>query len=212
MMSNHNLSWPVLWGITIFMIFISSCINLKTTPLQKQKFVLNVTRAGDKIPEIKNSILKFRRFTISSKFAGSGLVYRTDDLNYDSDFYNVFFAPPELIITEQSQQWLSKSGMFTSVVDMGSLVDANFILEANISNLYGDYRNDNVPKAVIEIQIFLIERSMNIKSIAFSKIYKMATPIESASPKALIGGLNKSLEQILQTLEKDLQRTLESRK
>jgi ABC-type uncharacterized transport system auxiliary subunit len=201
---NYNI-FRILFEISCLLtIFTGGCADLVKAPPQKQKFVLDIERTDQKTDDTKNNVLKVSRFTISRRFQGRGLVYRTDDLTYESDFYNEFFILPDIMITEQVQKWLLKSGIFAAVLDTRSRIDADYLLEAHISGLYGDYRNKNKPEAVAEIRFLLINQNTNKKSILFDKSYYADAPLETRNPQQLIKGFNTSLRHILKAFEKDL--------
>jgi len=171
-------------------------------PLRRQ-YVLDVNRAGER-PAAGSSVLKVRRFRISSPFEGTSFVYRTGGVSYESDFYNGFLSPPAAMITEEVRQWLGASGAFGTVVDAASRADAPWVLEGNIVALYGGYTDAGKPEAVMEIQIFLLDEAGPASPVAFSGNYRAVSALESNSPAALAAGLNDCLQNILKEIERDL--------
>jgi Protein of unknown function (DUF330). len=150
--------------------------------------------------------LGISRFKISPSFDGREFIYRTGDLGYESDFYNQFFRAPESLITEEVRKWLSQSGLFKYVVDSTSNVEPNYILEGNVNDLYGDFRTSNTPKAVLEIQFFLIDETSTNPEIIFQNNYRREVVLSVSSPEALVNGWNEALQQILTALEEDLKK------
>jgi len=83
-------------------------------------------------------------------------------------------------------------------------VDEDYILNGNISKLYGDFSDS--PLAVMEIEIlFLIkDKENNSKRIIFFKWYSEEIKIASTAPNDLVEGWNKALTSILANLENDI--------
>jgi cholesterol transport system auxiliary component len=169
---------------------------------------LDVHRDGETGEQSLAKILKVRRFHIASGFEGSGLVYRTGKVSYESDFYNRFLSPPESIITETVQQWLSESRVFTNITDDRSVVESDYVLEGKVLSLYGDYINPDEPKAVFEIRFSLIDTKTVKHSMVFQKVYRVSSATVSRSPSDLISGYNNCMEEILTEFEKDLREFL----
>jgi ABC-type uncharacterized transport system auxiliary subunit len=171
----------------------------------KNYYLLGATRQAESIKTETNHLLEIRRFTIDSAFNGQGFVYRTGQFEYESDFYNEFLISPSAMVTEKTRNWLSGSGLFKKVLDVGSQIDPTHILEGNIMALYGDFRDSASPEAIIEIRIFLLRAQANQELVPlFGKTYKSSVAMESKGPEALVQSLDRSLEGILSNLEKDL--------
>lgn len=148
--------------------------------------------------------LKVRRFMIAGQYETCELVYRRSDLVYDSDFYNRYFAPPASLVAEKTRRWLSESGLFTHVLGSFSGADFDYVLEGNILALYGDYRQEDSPQAVMEIQFTLIDEHRVRDSVVFQKKYRALAAMEKESPVYLVEGFNACLADILTQLESDL--------
>jgi hypothetical protein len=80
-------------------------------------------------------------------------------------------------------------------------VEPDYTLEGNVSELYGDFRSSNTPKAVLGIQFFLISKN---SKILFQNNYREEIVLNSNSPQDLANGWNEALEQILTALAGDL--------
>jgi hypothetical protein len=151
-----------------------------------------------------DAVLRIRRFRVSPGFEGKGFVYRKGNLNYASDFYNEFFISPASMIAEEVDKWLKESGLFKYVTSSSSPVEPTMELEGVISALYGDYRETEVPKAVLEIQFFLVRNASSRPVIVFQKTYHEESLIKGNSPDTLVEGWNLALEHILTKFETNL--------
>ncbi len=174
-------------------------------PYSKKYYVLGATRPAESTQAETDCILEIRRFTIDSAFDGKGLVYRTGQFEYESDYYNEFLTFPSAMVTEKTRNWLSESGLFKRVLDVGSQIDPTHTLEANITALYGDLRDKLSPEATIEMRVFLLKTQTSAEPLlVFGKTYKSSVPIEAKSPEALVEALDHCLGKILSSLEEDL--------
>lgn len=175
---------------------------------EKRQYVLEVSRPGRAAAPLGAGVAKVRQFRISSRFEGTGLVYRTGDVSYEADFYNEFLTSPASLITEEARDWLGSSGVFAQVVDAGSGADARYILEGNITGLYGDFSDAKKPRAVMAISIVLLDQDSAEVSIASFKKYRAEAALESNAAAELVKGWNKCLAEILSAAEKDLRKAV----
>lgn len=195
----------ILIGPIVLNFLLTGCFKVDRRYPEKQFFVLNASRNAKPSPSKSDTVLKIQRFRVSPKFEGKGFVYRQDDLKYETDFYNEFLISPGLMIAEEVHKWLTQSGLFQLVFSSSGLVEPTFYLEGFVSALYGDYRNNPFPEAVLEVQFFLLRNVSGRPVVVYAKTYRQATPLNENSPAALAEGWSRSLEHILTQLEADLE-------
>lgn len=198
-----------------FLLFISLAIGCPsvTKPYPERTFFLfEVSNPPNNVATVKGATLDINRFSISPSSEGREFIYRTTDLEFRTDFYNQFFRPPTTIITETVRQWLDQSGLFEDVLNPVSQAIANYSIEGNIVELFGDYRNLDSAKAVLSIQLFLLKISEDGSDpqILLSKTYTSEQAIGIASPQNLMNGWNIALENILNEFLADLKSSLEA--
>ena len=192
--------------IVVFGLFsvLIGCINLEKSYPEKHYFTLDASREKDVASPDKGEVLTVRRFRVSPKYEGKGLVYRLKELSYESDFYNEFFIPPASMFTEEIRKRLEGSGLLKHVVDPSSLLDSTYILEGAVTALYGDYRVSTAPKAVLEIQFFLLQQTDVSPKIIFQSQYHKEEPLNGNTPDALVKSWNTAFNRILTEFETDL--------
>ena len=183
---------------------LGGCVSVERKYLEKHYFVIDVSRQGAPSARHNGAILRVQKLRISPRYEGKGLVYRRQDVSYESDFYNEFFVSPGALLTEEVQQWLARSGLFQHVVASTSQLQASYILEGLVSALYGDYREGTAPKAVLGIQFFLVRDVAARSEIVFQKEYRKEIATGQRSPKTLVEGWNQALREILASFEEDL--------
>ncbi len=194
----------LICSLMLLVLILTGCATLEKNYPERNYYILNVSNEAQNTPTVLGTVLEVRRFEISPSFNNREFVYRKVDLSYESDFYNQFFRHPSALITNEVREWLSESSQFKYVVDSSNNVEANYILEGNVSELYGDLRTPNTPKAVMGIQFFLIEGGYTNPKIIFQNNYRRVVVLSSNSTKNLIKGWNEALEQILTVLQGDL--------
>lgn len=195
-----------LISFLVFLLFSLSagCFNLEKSYPGKRYFMLDASRNKDIVINDTEKVLTIRRIRVIPKYEGKGFVYRLDELIYESDFYNEFFISPVSMFTEEIHKWLSMSGLFKHIVAPSSIIDSTYILEGTVTLLYGDYRLSKAPKAVMEIQFFLLEETDDNLKIIFQDQYYNEQPLKSNTPDALVKGWNIAINQILAEFETDL--------
>jgi cholesterol transport system auxiliary component len=198
----------LIMGIFCLFPFVAGCLNLDKAYPEKRYFTLETSREADISSPDTGKILTVRRFRVSPKFEGKGLVYRLEELSYESDFYNEFFISPSSMLTEEVRKRLAGSGLFKQVLNPTSLLDSTYILEGAVTALYGDYRVSTAPKAVMEIQFFLLEETDNNLKIIFKSQYHKEEPFKANMPGALVKSWNAVFNQILTEFETDLKKYL----
>jgi cholesterol transport system auxiliary component len=191
-------------GYLALPFFLTGCFNFNKSFPEKRFFVLNAKRNAGPSVSKSNAVLRIRRFRVSPGFEGNGFVYRKGNSNYTSDFYNEFFISPASMIAEEVGKWLTASGLFQYVISSSSPVEPTVELEGVIRALYGDYSNTNAPKAVMEIQFFLVRNVSSRPAIVFQKTYHEETLIKGNSPDTLVAGWNLAIEHILTQFETNL--------
>ena len=192
------------WVMPLVLLVLSGCVSLAKSFPDKHYYALDVTREGEPGVPVLGAVLDVRGLAVSPRFEGKELVYRTGDTRFESDFYNAWFVSPSAMLTQQVQNWLSNARLFESVLATSSYLDATHILEGTVTALYGDYRQQGGYKAVVGMQIVLIEDTSTRAAMVFQRDYHQMVELTETSPDELTRGWNQGLRQILMALETDL--------
>lgn len=174
----------------------------------KRQFVLEVTRPAQPARQSHDAVLAVRSFSIDPLYDGRGLKYRKGESEYETDFYNEFVLAPQVLLTSQTRNWLSRSGMFETVLEPGSLIEPTHILEGNVLVLHGDFRDGKAPQAVMQIRFFLIATQSSSPQIVLAQDYQAVQEAQAPTADALVAAVDRCLEQILSALEEDLGKVL----
>lgn len=94
--------------------------------------------------------LRIGRVEVAPPFDGRAMVYRRDDVRYETDYYNRFAANPADMLAAATADWLRRSGLFRQVRAPGGGAQMGYRLEASVSALYVDFRS-TPPAAVLAL-------------------------------------------------------------
>ncbi len=192
--------------LTAVLVCAAGCDNSARVIDKQHQYMLAARRVSAAPRPPGKGVLKVRHFSISSPFETREFVYRKTNSEYASDFYSRFFAPPADLIAEETHQWLGASGVFANVIDSFSSADYDYMLEGDVETIYGDYRRQSDPNAVMEIKFVLIDEHLKRDVVIFNTKYRSVQPTGDKAGPALVEGFNACLTEILTNLEADLRR------
>jgi len=186
----------------LLLITLTGCLNLSKSYPEKRSFVLDVGAPPQEARANSTKVLKINRLRVSPLFSGRAMVYRTADLQYESDFYDEWFVTPSVLITQQLQHWLAQSGRFELVLQGTNHIEPTHFLEGTVTEFYGDFRES--PRAVLGIEFHLLD-AMNEGRLSLQRTYHQDIPLTDRSPDALARGLTEALRTVLVALTKDIE-------
>lgn len=179
----------------------AGCLNLNKSYPEKRSFVLDVGTPSQEATSNGAMILKIDKFRVSPLFAGRAMVYRTADLQYESDFYDEWFVAPGILVTQQLHNWLAHSGRFQFVLMATNHIEPTHFLEGTVTEFYGDFRGS--PRAILGMELHLLD-GLNERQVLFRQTYHQDVPLTDRSADALARGLTEALRAVLVAVEKDI--------
>jgi len=148
--------------------------------------------------------LRIGNVRVAAAYAGNALVYRLDEVRFTSDPYSRFIADPGTMLGDQMAAWLAGTRQFT-VAGPESTLPAHYLLEATVTELYGDFRPERVPAAVLAVQFALVDQMGARPKAVLERSMARRVDLPRASPDALVRGYGDALAAILTELSTDLQ-------
>ena len=148
--------------------------------------------------------LRMGNVRVAPPYAGSALVYRLDDVRYASDPYHVFAADPGAMLGSRIAEWLDDAGPFDTVAQPGSTRPSQYVLEATVAELYGDFREGKPPAAVLTLQFALIAQTSARPTVMYERTVGRRVDLPKASPDALVRGYGTALAEILSEVTPEL--------
>jgi len=195
----------ILSGLMLFLIFLAavSCAPKKPA-IERNHYLLEASR--ERLPDQKSipAVLTVRDFSVSPGYQSKEIVYKTAKGIARRDFYSHYFVLPGPMIAQLTRSWIRDSGLFASVIPMSSHKESDYILEGAVSSIYGNLQEPAEPRGVVEINFLLLKISDFGFEIVFQKKYRAETTMNGTGAQFLVEALNKSLEDILSSLEGDM--------
>jgi ABC-type uncharacterized transport system auxiliary subunit len=170
----------------------------------QKRFVLEAERGETRQPPPGAPQLQVRPFTASSHLHGKRFVYRLGPDVLDFDYYHEFWARPERLVTDAAIRWLSRAGLFALVSDAGWGRSGSLVLDGELSELSGDYRDPAAPRAVLRLRFALLDEAQGASRVLLSREYHSSREVAPASREALVAGWNEALHEVLAALEQDM--------
>jgi len=187
-------------------LILAACSIGKPVP-QPTTYIIGPTLPASSTAARRADMLRMGNVRVTAAFAGNALVYRVDDVRYVSDPYQAFITDPASMLGNEIADWLDRAGPFKAVAQPGSTQSAKSapcVLEATVTELYGDTRRSDSPSAVMTVQFALMDTSSPRTLIAYQRTISRRVALEQATPGALVRGYGQALSEILSQLGSDL--------
>lgn len=186
---------------------VAGCIDLGTERPHAESYLLNVepNAATKERAIVIGARLRFGPVEVSPRYAGRELVYRMTENNYVQDHYHRFLVDPSTMLSEEIGRWLKAAGLFEQVLRRADRLEPDYILQASIPALYGDFTR-KPPVAVMAIEFTLLRDRPAGPELILHQAYRRAPPLSEKSPPALVKGFDQALRDILTEFEKDLRK------
>lgn len=190
--------------ILVALLVAGGCSGVLTKPPpQKQRFKLAAQREG--APQLAcDCTVRIDRVRVARAFERKRFVYQVGTDAFEEDFYNGFYAPPGELVRQTTGTWLGESGLFARVIGSTDGSAADWLLQARIDKLYVDFREQEQPRAILEIEYSLLDARKRQPTPSFDKRFGHATRATSRSAEAIAAAWGESLEAVLVALETDL--------
>jgi cholesterol transport system auxiliary component len=178
---------------------------LSRPALNKRTFAFSTPPATTTNRFNNHQILGIRKLQIAAPFEGRSLVYRTGEFSYERDPYAEFLDAPGEDLLPAMSEWLCRSGNFEAVVAAGSALKPGLLVEINVSQLYGDFRQPKHSAAIFTVQFVFLEATNGIPGKAiFQMEYSRSVPLNAPTASALMAGWNEALAKITAEVSSDL--------
>jgi len=181
-------------------LLVAACSIGKPLP-QATTYVIDPTAPTEQRRAAEHpETLRMGNVRVAAAFADRGLVYRVQDVQFTSDPYNAFIAEPAAMLGNRMADWLNRAGLFKTVTQPGGTQPSSYVLEATVTELYGDFRPSQTPAAVLAVQFVLIDMTDTRSRSVLERTLSSRVPLSEASPDALVRGYGKALSSVLTQL------------
>lgn len=198
------ISQQMLLAVGMFAAALSGCVSVEKSYPDKRFFVLGIARGEAQGSGAAGGVLMVSPLRVSPRYEGRSFVYRRSEANFEADFYNQFLVSPGALLTEEIRRGLSQAQVVQYVVGASSQAEPTLVLEGTVDALYGDFRDLNNPKAVLEMEFFLAKESPTKADMVLRRRYTKSVNVNGRTPEALVKGWNDALNEIATALASDL--------
>lgn len=189
--------------ISLLTLNLLGCLSTERTI--PQQYAFDVQKPTKLYRQPKAKVLEINNVTAVSQFSSFNFIYRVSAINYLTDYYNIFFAPPAQQINKIMIDYLRAKNIFSYVANDAGQLKINYILYPEITALYADYRDSKQPQAVIALDCTLFSTQKNTAPL-MHKLYTAKVPLAAKDSDSLMRAWNQGLKQILSDLSVDLAR------
>jgi len=196
MTTPHSLVYLVL------VLLLGGCSLGGPTP-QPNRYAIEPV-LPDAVAAQRAGTLRIGSVQVAAGFSSEQLVYRLDDVRFEQDFYERFISEPAAMLGERLAIWLEATGPFEMVTRTGSSSVAPHVLEALVTELYGDFRPGQPPAAVIRIQFTVLDTRPIRPRLVLERGIARRVAIDESSAGALVRGYNRALGEILGELAAEM--------
>ena len=191
----------ILCGASVCTIL--ACGLPSRPPIETSSWLVSPTRTGPARQPRTDIWLRMGAVSVTTPFDGKSLVYRLGDNRYEKDFYNVYAALPNEMVSNATRQWMNQANIFSMTVGQGTSFFPFYTLQASVEEFYGDYRVR--PEAVVTVEFFLTVTTAGIeKPLIGSNRYTKRVTLANNTPAALVQGEQEALAEILKLYEVQL--------
>jgi cholesterol transport system auxiliary component len=193
-------------AVAAAVLISGGCGAVKREPLEVSYFLMQPQFASQEPSAAEAACLIIRSVSAPPLYRESQLVYRTGDVEFDTDYYNRFMTSPPSQLTRAIHQWADALGWAICPEETAESRTEQYILRPMLETLYGDFRNKSKPAAVVEMQFTLThtDPTCQCARVLLSKLYSERVDLEASSPAALVRAQGRAVENILQQLRADL--------
>jgi cholesterol transport system auxiliary component len=190
-----------MYNIVRTIIYAALCLLtgcLARPHMDQQTFMFALPSVAAPKAASGSRVLGIRTLQVAEPFEGRSFVYRTGEFSYDRDFYAEFMVhPADALVTPISRRF-REAGGFSAVVEAGSALKPNTLVEIYVGKLYGDFRPTEQPAAVLSMRFVFFDASRGVPGkVIFQHEYSRDIPLKARTAAALIDGWNQALIQIL---------------
>lgn len=179
---------------------LSACSLPKRPALETGSWMVAPERTGTPYKPRTDLWLKMGSVSTAPPFDGKSLVYRLGDQRYEKDFYNIYSALPNEMVSNATRQWLNNAQIFSMTVGQGNSFFPYYNLQVSVEEFYGDYRVR--PEAVVTVEFFLTATDPQKRNPVIGKNrYTKRVALKDNTPQALTLGQQDALAQILKEYE-----------
>jgi ABC-type uncharacterized transport system auxiliary subunit len=192
----------MLGGLALTALGAAGCSVLPSQSyLQRRDWPLWVSRPETLPPRPGGRILLVRTIQAGPGLDGRGLRTLEPDGSLHSSFYEQWAVAPAQAVDDDLRRWLAASGRFGGVVDPGSRLAADFVLEGELTELHADLANGTAQAA---LALVLIDQHPAPARIRLQRTETATVKLDGTGSPAQVRAQVAALEVVLRQSEADI--------
>jgi len=177
---------------------------LSRPALDKQTFAFNAPAIAATNVIAGDRVLGIRSLQIAAPFEGRSFVYRTGEFSYVRDPYAEFLESPAEELIAPLRGWLRGNGDFSAVVEAGSALKPDTLVEVSVSQLFGDFRQPERPAAILTMRFVFFDATNGVPGkVILQQEYSRNIPLSTPTAATLMDGWERALSEILAQVSSD---------
>jgi cholesterol transport system auxiliary component len=195
----------VIFSVALLLACICTLTGCLSRPaLDKQTFAFGMPVIAATNVVAGDQVLGIRNLQIAAPFEGRSLVYRTEEFSYVRDPYAEFLEPPTEELMSPLRESLRAEAGFSAVVDAGSALKPDTLVEINVNQLYGDFRQPEHPAAILTMRFVFFDATNGVPGkVIFQQEYSRSIPLSTPTAAMLMAGWDRALSEILAQVSSD---------
>lgn len=180
-------------------VALGGCSVLPAQPYQERRdWPLVVRRPTARPPARRGRVLLVRSLGAAPGVEARGVQWLEPDGSLHVDYWEQWAVPPAQAVEDDLRQWLAASGLFTAVVGPGSRLDADLVLEGELTALLGDPAAHQARASAA--LVLLDQRSAKLKVLMQQTVTGTA-PLTGKAPAAVAAALQAAVAALLGAAE-----------
>jgi len=191
------------------LIVLIACGGCSSGPHWKRQGFAFSMPADPPATNASETITSLSRVSISPIFQSRSFTYRMAENSYEQDPYAGFLVPPERALAEPIRAWMRTSGAYGRVVEPGSGITPNIIVEVSVTELYGDFRKPTQPTSTMGMHFICCETQDGApRRVVLDKFLSHSTPLERKNASALMAAWDADLREIMNEINSAFTKTI----
>jgi cholesterol transport system auxiliary component len=170
-------------------------------PVQRRQWPLDVSRVPALPPRRRGKVLLVRSVRAAPGLEGRGLQWLQPDGSVHIDFYEEWAVPPAQAVEDELRQWLGDAGVFSAVVAPGSRINADLVLEGELTAFSADLKA-GVARASLAL-VLLDQRPSPIR-VLLQRTEDAEVKLTGTDPPGLMDAMKAALVEVLRQSERDI--------
>lgn len=189
----HLLLAPLLLG---------ACSVLPERPYaQRRDWPMTVQRPVILPPKRGGPVLLVRSVAAAPGLEDRGLHAVQPDGSMAVAYYEQWISPPAQALEQAMRQWLGGAGLFAAVLATGSRLDADYVLEAELTALWTDVATQ---RAVAGLAYAVLEQRGSKPVVRAQRTLSASAAVAGPEAPALVDAQCRALADICVQLDRDM--------